>query len=624
MTASLIVGLETSYVQDLPAKLDQLHEERLTCIVAPLFHPRFRRDSAGVSDARDGPQTRSDLVLDSRGWTSSVVGQLSTWVDYDASCDATRATAEKVFKEEIAWASHLSLAAIMTPPLHATRSNANYARLLNQAATQASYAQFWVKVPMYYPGRFNEDDASFVDSWEAWNNLRSMCEFNPKIHVALEVTADLPDVHYLDRWLGEPLAAVIVPTDIFLTNKKGYPTLSKMHQKFFLKLFQHKIRYFLKGRPHHHQRYLPYVQYLEHLWSTRSSCPDAKATFEAPYLDYLQAPLQPLMDNLESQTYETFEQDPVKYAQYEVAITQALAATPSDKISVVMVVGAGRGPIVRCALRASVKANRTIKLYALDKNPNAVVTLRNMKQSEKWDNVTVVSADMRVWKAPELADIMVSELLGSFGDNELSPECLDGAQSFLHADGISIPARYTSFVAPISSSKLWNEVKGLEALTSLPQKTTRHRTWCDCTRSFRSRARSRALSLITPTVMLRLTTAGTRSCRSRCTRMASCTASRATLTASCTVTRALASTPSRLISRPACFRGSRSSSRCARHSTSATVTFSTRSFGAKSPTAKCGTSGPSVSTTPCGRRSTTPTAARTGSVSNATPVCRWF
>jgi len=25
----------------------------------------------------------------------------------------------------------------------------------------------------------------------------------------------------------------------------------------------------------------------------------------------------------------------------------------------------------------------------------------------------------------------VSELLGSFGDNELSPECLDGAQRFL-------------------------------------------------------------------------------------------------------------------------------------------------------------------------------------------------
>jgi protein arginine N-methyltransferase 5 len=38
---------------------------------------------------------------------------------------------------------------------------------------------------------------------------------------------------------------------------------------------------------------------------------------------------------------------------------------------------------------------------------------------------------MRDWNSPEQADILVSELLGSFGDNELSPECLDGAQKFL-------------------------------------------------------------------------------------------------------------------------------------------------------------------------------------------------
>lgn len=29
---------------------------------------------------------------------------------------------------------------------------------------------------------------------------------------------------------------------------------------------------------------------------------------------------------------------------------------------------------------------------------------------------------------------MVSELLGSFSDNELSPECLDGAQYFLQGN----------------------------------------------------------------------------------------------------------------------------------------------------------------------------------------------
>jgi len=38
---------------------------------------------------------------------------------------------------------------------------------------------------------------------------------------------------------------------------------------------------------------------------------------------------------------------------------------------------------------------------------------------------------MRVVDIPAKADILVTELLGSFGDNELSPECLDGAVRFL-------------------------------------------------------------------------------------------------------------------------------------------------------------------------------------------------
>lgn len=54
----------------------------------------------------------------------------------------------------------------------------------------------------------------------------------------------------------------------------------------------------------------------------------------------------------------------------------------------------------------------------------------------------------------EKADILVSELLGSWGDNELSPECLDGAQRFLKEGGVSIPQEYTSFVAPMSSHKV--------------------------------------------------------------------------------------------------------------------------------------------------------------------------
>ena len=38
---------------------------------------------------------------------------------------------------------------------------------------------------------------------------------------------------------------------------------------------------------------------------------------------------------------------------------------------------------------------------------------------------------MRTLELPEKVDILITELLGSFGDNELSPECLDGAVRFL-------------------------------------------------------------------------------------------------------------------------------------------------------------------------------------------------
>lgn len=58
-------------------------------------------------------------------------------------------------------------------------------------------------------------------------------------------------------------------------------------------------------------------------------------------------------------------------------------------------------------------------------------SLEERKENEWGDLVTLVFGDMRVVTVPEPVDILVSELLGSFGDNELSPECLDGAMRFL-------------------------------------------------------------------------------------------------------------------------------------------------------------------------------------------------
>lgn len=61
------------------------------------------------------------------------------------------------------------------------------------------------------------------------------------------------------------------------------------------------------------------------------------------------------------------------------------------------VVGAGRGPLVDAALKAGVTADRKLKVFAVEKNANAVITLRNRAIMDKWTNVTIVAKDMRDW-----------------------------------------------------------------------------------------------------------------------------------------------------------------------------------------------------------------------------------
>ena len=70
-------------------------------------------------------------------------------------------------------------------------------------------------------------------------------------------------------------------------------------------------------------------------------------------------------------------------------------------------------------------------MFAIEKNKFAVYVLHQRNSQEWGERVTIVSTDMRKWNSDKKADIIVSELLGSFGDNELSPECLFGANDLL-------------------------------------------------------------------------------------------------------------------------------------------------------------------------------------------------
>lgn len=63
--------------------------------------------------------------------------------------------------------------------------------------------------------------------------------------------------------------------------------------------------------------------------------------------------------------------------------------------------------------------------------PSSWLSLQERQKTEWGDQVQLHFGDMRTLELPEKVDILITELLGSFGDNELSPECLDGAVRFL-------------------------------------------------------------------------------------------------------------------------------------------------------------------------------------------------
>jgi len=474
-------GRDFCCIPDLNSDLEESLKAGFDFICAPIVNPRLKREFIeGGAVTRPGPLTRSDLLLSSNDWSTLVVSKLSPWINLDSTVDAVRKNSEKAFKQELMYAMHLN-----SPAVHIVLRSlncVNLARCINEHILQGFTHLFWVQVPLKSQvediDNITETSVDLVDnnqnyssdSWQWWNRLRTLCDSNKRLGLLLELTADLPSEVVIQRWLGEPIKAVLVPTSIFLTNKKGFPVLSRAHQNIVRQLFKLDVQLVLSGKDRHPDKGIrAYNMYLDHLFKTQEP-PDNISQFAKGYEDYLQVPLQPLMDNLESHTYEVFEKDPIKYSEYQRAIYCALRDRVPDKdkdthVTVLMVLGAGRGPLVSASLKAAQQCVRKVKVYAVEKNPNAVITLENMKLDFWGDSVTIVSCDMRQWSAPEKADIIVSELLGSFGDNELSPECLDGAQRFLKDDGISIPCQYTSYVSPLSSSKLWNEARSCRDTT---------------------------------------------------------------------------------------------------------------------------------------------------------------
>lgn len=315
-----------------------------------------------------------------------------------------------------------------------SNNNANLARVINKY--------------VHKPVLFNFNILMVENSWDLWNTFRNMAGYNLRLGIVLCLTKYIPTLNEMNRWIGEPIRALLIDINIFILNKIGYPVLSESHEKILKIALQQKWTIVLSGEPLPNMLdYFFYVMYVAKNVIIPTSMLEK-------YDDLLQLPLQPLRDNLMACVYNIFEQDPIKYTQYQKAIHFAIIDKKIKRV-VIAVIGAGRGPLVKASLRAADLAAVDVKVYAVEKNENAIPTLLLYQKNIWGKSVQVVFSDGREWNPPEKCDIMVSELLGSFGDNELSPECLDGAQKCLKDDGISIPCKYSSYLRPLMSHKLY-------------------------------------------------------------------------------------------------------------------------------------------------------------------------
>ena len=169
--------------------------------------------------------------------------------------------------------------------------------------------------------------------------------------------------------------------------------------------------------------------------------------------------------------YEMLEADTKKYSQYEEALVAAMTDLVEEEEQerrevVVLVVGAGRGQLVKTSLAAGERSKRKVRVIAVEENAGALPLLQQLHQESSWgEAVKIISSiSSSSQTTQDQADILVSELVLS----QILPEYLAEAGKLLKPGGVRIPSSYVSFLAPLQATKLYSQVKQLEKEAGKP------------------------------------------------------------------------------------------------------------------------------------------------------------
>lgn len=185
------------------------------------------------------------------------------------------------------------------------------------------------------------------------------------------------------------------------------------------------------------------------------------------------SPLWPPWSNVE---YEAMERDTPKYFLYYSAISAAFSdfkIENSNTVINILVLGPGRGRLVDYSIDCLTQNNLQGMIHVVESNISCCQVLQNkycdatnvcvhppITIRDSVETLTYIQSghapsSIKLLTEDKNIDIIISELFGSFSDNEFMPEILNVCIELFGGEKcFSIPAEYESFVVPISSPTL--------------------------------------------------------------------------------------------------------------------------------------------------------------------------
>jgi PRMT5 TIM barrel domain len=147
------------------------------------------------------------------------------FVDCDSKYEHVRLRSEAIITQEINFAMHLSVNAIVID-MPQGASIQNFARLIASYTQNVSTSSTKFLLRIDLPGSFADAEAVYSRYME----FKALLGHSGNIQLILVLNEDLPSwEHFNTRWIGERIHSLQFRTEIFVKNQKGFPVLAKAH-----------------------------------------------------------------------------------------------------------------------------------------------------------------------------------------------------------------------------------------------------------------------------------------------------------------------------------------------------------------------------------------------------------